>query len=489
MKRIAITGISIECLERSPVRARYEDFDIHRGEQLFDGGLSFIPGMIDRLKAEAGLQICPLMWAGALPNGLVEASAYARLKGEMLARLQAEGPFEGVLISGHGALEVEGLAGHGESDYISAVRQAIGPRVPLGIALDLHGNITAEIARAGTVFDALRTAPHIDHQQTGWRTADQLLTVIKKGLNPPNALLPVPILISGEQAVTAQEPAHSLYGGLKTYDAIPGLLDVLLMVGFGFNDLPWCSMSVLATHASDAAVAARVARDLAGRVWSRRSEFVLSMETAPINAGVQCALVAAPAQQPVYLTDSGDNTTAGATGDLTLVLRELLEQRAPDAVVAGILAPKTVRFCQSAGVGSEIELSIGAEQISLPCEPFTVRAVVDGLGLGEGEWARLRIEGVTVTFHTRRVSVTTRQEFHRLGIDPQAHAIFVVKLGYLFPELAQIARRHILLLSPGVASLDFPAQKWGRVQRPIYPLDPAMTWDADTARLFQWSAL
>jgi hypothetical protein len=63
MKRIAISGISIECLERSPVRARYEDFDIHRGEQLFDNGLSFIPGMIDRLKAEADLQICPLPWA------------------------------------------------------------------------------------------------------------------------------------------------------------------------------------------------------------------------------------------------------------------------------------------------------------------------------------------------------------------------------------------------------------------------------------------
>ena len=177
MKKIAITGISIECLERSPFRARYEDFNVRRGEQLFAEGLSFIPGMVDRLRAEAGVQICPLMWAGALPNGFVEARAYARLKGEMLSRLEAEGPFDGVLISGHGALEVEGLGGHGESDYIGAVRQVIGPRVPMGIAFDLHGNITPEIARAGTVFDALRTAPHIDHQQTGWRTADQLAVI------------------------------------------------------------------------------------------------------------------------------------------------------------------------------------------------------------------------------------------------------------------------------------------------------------------------
>ena len=170
--------------------------------------------MLDRLKKEAGVQICPLMWARALPNGLVEAETYASLKGEMLARLEAEGPFDGVLISGHGALEVEGLGGHGETDYITAVRRLIGPRVPLGITFDLHGNITPEIARAGTVFDALRTAPHVDHYQAGWRTANQLLEVLAKGTNPANAYVAIPILISGEQAVTSQEPARSLYDGL-----------------------------------------------------------------------------------------------------------------------------------------------------------------------------------------------------------------------------------------------------------------------------------
>jgi microcystin degradation protein MlrC len=95
--------------------------------------------------------------------------------------------------------------------------------------------------------------------------------------------------------------------------------------------------------------------------------------------------------------------------------------------------------------------------------------------------ARLEAEGpfdgVTATFHTRRVGLTIRQQFHQLGIDPQAHAVYVVKLGYLFPELAEIAGRIILLLSPGVAGLDFPSQKWVRVPRPIYPLDAGMTWD------------
>ena len=36
--------------------------------------------------------------------------------------------------------------------------------------------------RAGTVFSALRTAPHRDDHETGYRAADQLLTVLERAL-------------------------------------------------------------------------------------------------------------------------------------------------------------------------------------------------------------------------------------------------------------------------------------------------------------------
>lgn len=477
MKRIAIVGISIECLERSPVLAQYEDFNILRGKQILDEAPSFIKGFAGRMKSVPGVELCPLVWAGTLPNGAVEASAYARLKNETLVRLEAEGPFDGVLVSGHGAMEVEGLPQHGESDFISAIRQVIGEGVPMGIALDLHGNLTAEMVRAGTVFDALRTAPHVDHSETGWRTADHLLEVIQQGIKPYSAYVYIPILIAGEQAVTSQEPARSLYASLKQYDAIPGMLDMLLMVGFAWNDRPWSGMGVVATHQSDPAVAARAAGELAGRIWERRKEFTLSMETASIQEGVQRALAAT--ERPVYLSDSGDNTTAGATGDSTLVLKELLAQGVQDAVVAGIWAPLTVRQCQAAGVGAKVTLQIGAEQRSLPAESLPIEAVVEELGTGEGEWVRLRCQGVIVTFHTRRVGIVALAQYQRLGIDPQAHRIYVIKLGYLMPELAEIARRHILLLSPGAADLDFPGMQWKQVRRPVYPLDRGMQWQVE----------
>ena len=477
MKRIAIIGISIECLERSSVLAQYEDFNILRGKQILDEAPSFIKGIAGRMKDAPGVELVPLVWAGTLPNGAVEASAYARLKGETLAQLEAHGPFDGVLISGHGAMEVEGLPRHGETDFVCAVRQTVGERVPLGIALDLHGNLTAEMVRAGTVFDALRTAPHVDHFETGWHTTDHLLAVMQQGIKPHSAYAYIPILIAGEQAVTSQEPARSLYASLKQYDTIPGMLDTLLMVGFAWNDRPWSGMGVIATHQSDPVIAARAAAELAGHIWEQRAEFTLSMETASIKEGIQRALAAA--ERPLYLSDSGDNTTAGATGDSTVVLKELLAQDVQDAVVAGIWAPQTVKQCRSAGVGMKVTLQIGAEQRSLPVESMPVEAMVEALGTGEGEWARLRCKGVIVTFHTRRVAITERAQYERLGIDPQAHRIYVIKLGYLMPEIGEIARRHILLLSPGAANLDFPNMHWEQVRRPVYPLDREMEWEAE----------
>jgi microcystin degradation protein MlrC len=47
----------------------------------------------------------------------------------------------------------------------------------------------------------------------------------------------------------------------------------------------------------------------------------------------------------------------------------------------------------------------------------------------------------------------------------------VVKIGYLEPELRQMARHALLALTPGAVNQDIPALTYQRVQRPIFPLD------------------
>jgi microcystin degradation protein MlrC len=484
--RIAIAGISFEALTRSPILTGKEAVQIYRGDAM-DQDLWMVRGMLERLRKAKDVDIRLLLWATALPGGPLTREIYEQVKQETLTLLREEGPFDGVCLANHGAMEVEGLNRSGDTDFIVSVREAIGRDVSLAIAFDLHGNLTPEITRAGTVFSALRTAPHRDDRETGYRAADQLLSVLERGLHPKTALVQIPILTVGEVAVTHYEPAKSLYADLARIDAIPGVMQSILMVGFAWNDSPWTFMAAMVTTENDEQQAHNLAADLSRNVWNRRREFVFHMETASVDDGIGRA-VASP-ETPVFLSDGGDNTTAGAPGDLTIVLKQLLAARVKDAVVPGIFSPDTVRQCREAGRGAEIELVLGREHSTAPADPMTVTATVEAVGdkfkpdgfqpykTEEPGWARVRIDGVIATFHEQAIGITTPGHFTALGIDPTAHHIYVVKLGYLHPQLEPIAKRHILLFSPGASRFDLINMTWKRVRRPMFPLDPNMTWE------------
>jgi microcystin degradation protein MlrC len=193
--------------------------------------------------------------------------------------------------------------------------------------------------------------------------------------------------------------------------------------------------------------------------------------------------------RPFFLSDSGDNTTAGAPGDLTIVLQAALERSNPCPItVTGITAPEAVRICLSVGVGQMVTLDLGSEHVSGPRKIKRAMGVVEETNPGvrvqgfqpyrsiEGSWVRVRFGNVVATFHTQRIGMTTPAHFRALGIDPFGDAIHVVKLGYLHPQLEDIAAGHIILLSDGASSLDMHRQTWSKIQRPMYPLDAEMSW-------------
>jgi microcystin degradation protein MlrC len=94
----------------------------------------------------------------------------------------------------------------------------------------------------------------------------------------------------------------------------------------------------------------------------------------------------------------------------------------------------------------------------------------------ESAWARVRIGKIVATFHARAIGVTTPNHFSAMGINSTAHKAYVVKLGYLHPQLEDISGRHILLLSDGTSQLDMTRLAWTRLPRPTHPLDQDITW-------------
>jgi microcystin degradation protein MlrC len=90
--------------------------------------------------------------------------------------------------------------------------------------------------------------------------------------------------------------------------------------------------------------------------------------------------------------------------------------------------------------------------------------------------ATVRIDGVRVIVTELRKAFTTVDDFRNAGIDPLAHKIVVVKLGYLMPELRDAAPREILVLTPGYADMQLERLPFKYVTRPIFPLDRDFAW-------------
>jgi microcystin degradation protein MlrC len=83
--------------------------------------------------------------------------------------------------------------------------------------------------------------------------------------------------------------------------------------------------------------------------------------------------------------------------------------------------------------------------------------------------------------HAVRLYIGQPGMLEAMGIDPVSHAVYVLKFGYLLPQLEDVAARFILLRSPGPSSMDFDSLSWDRIERPAIPMDPDATWDKSTA--------
>lgn len=172
---------------------------------------------------------------------------------------------------------------------------------------------------------------------------------------------------------------------------------------------------------------------------------------------------------PVFISDSGDNVTAGGAGDIPTILGGLLRAGATEAVVAGITDPQAISACARAKEGSELSLHIGGKLDGVNGHPLEVKGMVERVhppGL-----AIIKIKGVEVILISERRAFTTLKDFQEAGIDPLERRMIVVKLGYLFSEIRNIASRAIMALSTGFTSLEVEKLPYKRVKRPIFPLD------------------
>jgi microcystin degradation protein MlrC len=466
--RIALGGIAIENSNFSSVPTTMSDLDIMRGEQMFASArYPFL--------SEFPAEFLPTLFAGALPGGPLDAKDYQTLKQELLQRLQAFGPVDGFYLDLHGALFVDGLE-DAEADLAAAVRAVVGPQALIGASMDLHGNVSHAYVRQIDLLTAYRTAPHRDTLETRRRAVKLLVETHGAGVRPQIALAPIPVLLSGEATRTDVEPGHSLWASLSEIDSLAGVLDASLFVGFAWVDEPRAHAAAVVTG-TDSTVIQQEASRLAQTYWDVRHQFQFGTPTGTID---ECIVWALAAPEPcVFLSDSGDNTTAGAVGDTPFVLERLLAHKTPGAIVAGLVDPEAVATCWHAGIGQTVRITVGGKLDPAMSAPLPVQGEILNLfdgDLAKGRQAVVQVDTVKIVLTERRSAFTQERDFTQVGINPLAHKIVVVKLGYLFPDLLRIAPRAYMALSPGAADQHLARLPYRRITRPMFPLDQDFAW-------------
>ena len=157
------------------------------------------------------------------------------------------------------------------------------------------------------------------------------------------------------------------------------------------------------------------------------------------------------------------------------------------AIFASITDSAAVEDCSRAGAGQTVELSLGGK-LDPRLDPLRLRATVQALHPTDpvgGDLAVVKAGGVNVILTSRRKPFHVIGEFTRLGLDPAAHKVTAVTIGYLEPELRAAARLALLALTPGAANQDIPSLPYRRVRRPMFPLDDAMSIDTYELAVFQ----
>ncbi|AQS87536.1 hypothetical protein AA101099_2844 [Neoasaia chiangmaiensis NBRC 101099] len=465
--RIAFGGIHTECSTYNPVLMQQEDFRILRGSDMLE--MPYFAFLQD-----FDADFLPLLHARAVPGGPVSRAVYEAFKADFLTRLQASLPLDGLYLAMHGAMFVEGLH-DAEVDWISAARNVVGPECYVSASYDLHGNVSQPIIDSLDMFSAYRTAPHIDVERTMRRAVDMLVDALKEGVRPAIVWAPVPVLLPGERTSTEDEPAKSLYARLPEYDARAGIWDAALMVGYVWADEPRATASAVITGTNELALK-QAARELAQAYWNARHDFVFGCETGSI---AHCVVRAMKAEtQPAIIADSGDNPTGGGVGDRADVLSALAAQDAQDVIVAAITDPAACVEAFAAGIGGQQSFSIGARldpagvRVSLEC---TVVHLQDHAEPAERE-AVVRHRGITIVLAARRRPYHNISDFQRLGLDPAAARILVVKSGYLSPDLAPLANPSLMALSDGVVNQDVAHLPRRQTRRPCFPFDAEFAW-------------
>ena len=432
-----------------------------------------------------GIKIIPSIFANAGASGVVEKQTFEYIESFFLKTVKENiTKIDGIFLMLHGASEVEEI-GSGDHHILYEIRKIVGPYLPIAVVCDPHGNLCKEYVDFTTILRSYRESPHTDADETMWHVSDLLCELLKKRQNIHSVYRKLPLILGGEQSVSTDEPVKSINRYMDELEKDSRILSCSWHVGYLRHDTPvaGCGIVVIPSTQSDQQYAEGIADKLASFVWDKRHEFHYTGLTAKPDEAINMAL--AFKDKPVFITDSGDNVTSGATGWNTFLLRKCLDinNMQKKILFASICDPKTYYLLEKMNNGEATSIQLGTNFDELS---KSVNINIKIIGKGNlngfmmhdrkkvfGHYVHVQVEGTSVEILVadNNWAICEIQQLSRNEIDVNEYDVLIVKQGYIFPDFKEISKLCIMALTDGATLQDTSALPFKRIMRPMYPID------------------
>ena len=489
--RVAIGGISHETSTFTLVPTNLDSFRerayLHGREiiERYAGTNTPVGGFVQGAEKH-GFELVPTMLAEAFPSAPVSRPIFDGILAELVEGIRAAVP-DGVLLDLHGSMVVDpvGSPAHiddPEGHILAAVREVVGPRVPILAQLDIHSNMSQRRVETADVLIGRESYPETDMAARSLECTDVLARIFGAGLRPTMALHRIPMMW-GMNQVTAHPPMKEAIARLHQIEARPGVVCGSIATCYPLADVPNMGASVYVVTDGDQALAQACADELGEWLYAHRADWHY-----PVPAAREALATAERESRfPVIFADRNDNTGGGAPGDSTGLLRTFIDEGLKEACLLYIVDPEAVRACENAGAGGKLTLAVGGKSTPLQGEPVEMDAEVmalsdgtfryegprnRGLEASMGPSAHIRQDGVHVILVSRREQPYDTAVARSLGLEPRDMRYIGLKSAGHFRACYETFAGNIFVVSePNVHDHEQVKAHYANLGRKLYPFD------------------
>lgn len=505
MPRILIAECKQEVSTFNPHKSGYDDFGIRFGREIVeyhDSVRNEIGGALEVFRSLPGADLVTSYSAFFITSGGTLAdSAWNRIAGEFLMTVSlaaVSGPLDGVYFCMHGAMATETELDP-EGYLLQETRKILGEEIPIVVSLDLHGILTDRMVEHSDAIVAYHTYPHVDFFETGQRAARLLVKIMAGEASPVTAKVAVPALVRGDELITETGLFGKSIRLAQKYENGPGGLSAGMFIGNPFTDVPALQTYAFVVSDGDETSAAKAAVEIAETFWADHEKMQVPLLKLKVLPEKLKQREEQGRSGTVALVDAADATSSGASGDSNAILAELKSSGYEGRTLIPIVDAPAVQKAFEAGIGGTIRTPIGGTLDPGRFAPFevtgTVRLLSDGTFRSESfgeEWkagptAVLECGNFTLVVSSRAVNLYDRSFFYAHGQNPKRFDAVVVKSPHCQKHMyAAWCDELILIDAPGSSSANLPYLGHTRCPRPIFPLDPDVTF-TPVAKIFRRS--